>query len=408
MASSTPSSCSSSLHSRSESQGSVGVASVPFDHQNVVGADGLGPLGIFGVGVDIGGTLTKIVYFEDGSDNLSEESAQFKQHVRAMLESEQTYGETGHRDDQFDFFSSQLQGRFCFMYFETRTMDGFLEMIKQENILRPSTVLCATGGGARKYAKAIRELLGIDLARTDELQCLIDGVNLILQQPIPELYKINHRDYLETRDRHYFDNRSDLFPLLLVNIGSGVSILKVNADGTHQRVGGTAIGGATFYGLAASITDCASFDDALNLAAEGDSRNVDLLVGDIYGGDYEEYGLTSKTVAASMGKLVRPKDRAKARDADVARGLLDCVTNNIGSLALLHARQQGLNHVVFAGNFLRGNDISMVRLTAAFEFWSKGEMTAMFLRHEGYLGAIGALAYGAAQRTTCGAQTGRR
>jgi len=34
---------------------------------------------------------------------------------------------------------------------------------------------------------------------------------------------------------------------------------------------------------------------ALNLAAEGDASNVDLLVGDIYGGDYEEYGLTSST-----------------------------------------------------------------------------------------------------------------
>jgi len=38
-----------------------------------------------------------------------------------------------------------------------------------------------------------------------------------------------------------------------------------------------------------------------------------------------------ETVAASMGKLVRPKDRAKATPPDVARGLLDCVTNNIVS-----------------------------------------------------------------------------
>jgi hypothetical protein len=29
-----------------------------------------------------------------------------------------------------------------------------------------------------------------------------------------------------------------------------------------------------------------------------------------------------------------------------------------GSLALLHAQQHGLSHVVFAGNFLRGNDVS--------------------------------------------------
>ena len=89
-----------------------------------------------------------------------------------------------------------------------------------------------------------------------------------------------------------------------------------------------------------------------------------------------------------MGKLVRPKDREAASPADLARGLLDCVTNNVvgptpsavvgedaskpsiphatcpspsppqGSLAMMHAKQQNVEHVVFAGNFLRSNDIS--------------------------------------------------
>ena len=43
--------------------------------------------------------------------------------------------------------------------------------------------------------RVIRELLGVELARTDELQCLIDGVNMVLQEPQPQLYRINHRDY---------------------------------------------------------------------------------------------------------------------------------------------------------------------------------------------------------------------
>jgi hypothetical protein len=38
-----------------------------------------------------------------------------------------------------------------------------------------------------------------------------------------------------------------------------------------------------------------------------------------------------------MGKLVRPKDRAKATPPDVARGLLDCVTNNIVGLKGMHS-----------------------------------------------------------------------
>lgn len=64
-------------------------------------------------------------------------------------------------------------------------------------------------------------------------------------------------------------------------------------DGTHQRVGGSSFGGATFYGLCALITGVDNFDAAMALAEKGDASNVDLLVGDIYGGDYDEYGLSS-------------------------------------------------------------------------------------------------------------------
>ena len=108
-----------------------------------------------------------------------------------------------------------------------------------------------------------------------------------------------------------------------------MSILRVNSDGTHERVGGTSLGGATFFGLCALTTQCASFSDALRLAEEGVASNVDLLVSDIYGGDYEEYGLTGGTVAASMGKLIRPDVVSTARPQDVARGILDAITNNI-------------------------------------------------------------------------------
>ena len=59
---------------------------------------------------------------------------------------------------------------------------------------------------------------------------------------------------------------------------------------------------------------------------------------DIYGGPYEEFGLPGSTVASSLGKLVKPEVREKAQAEDVARALLEAITNNIGSLALLHAR----------------------------------------------------------------------
>jgi len=47
--------------------------------------------------------------------------------------------------------------------------------------------------------------------------------------------------------------------------------------------------------------------------------------------------------------------------------------------------------VVFTGNYLTNNKMSMQMLTYAMDYWSKGTIQSIFLRHEGYCGALGAL-----------------
>ena len=44
--------------------------------------------------------------------------------------------------------------------------------------------------------------------------------------------------------------------------------------------------------------------------------------------------------------------------------------------------KQNIERVVFVGNFLRGNVISMKLLAYAMDYWSKGTMKALFLNHE--------------------------
>ena len=43
---------------------------------------------------------------------------------------------------------------------------------------------------------------------------------------------------------------------------------------------------------------------------------------------------------------------------------------------------QKIERVVFVGNFLRVNTISMKLLAYAMEYWSNGAMKALFLEHE--------------------------
>ena len=69
-----------------------------------------------------------------------------------------------------------------------------------------------------------------------------------------------------------------------MNIGSGVSILKITAPGKYERVSGSSVGGGTYWGLCRMLMSGAtSYEALLNLAEQGDAEEVDMLVRDIYG-----------------------------------------------------------------------------------------------------------------------------
>lgn len=196
----------------------------------------------------------------------------------------------------------------------------------------------------------------------------------------------------------------------MVNIGSGVSILKVNSASSFERVSGSSVGGGTYWGLCRLLTDCGSYEEVLDLAETGDATEIDMLVRDIYGGDCKyllflilnvvphPYGgnldkgmnLNGAMVASSFGKLVmkdHPTEGVKQEDLAIA--LLMMITNNIGQVAFLNAKLHNCTKIFFVGSFLRYNSISCRRLSFAIDFWSGRQMEALFLEHEGYFGALG-------------------
>jgi len=187
---------------------------------------------------------------------------------------------------------------------------------------------------------------------------------------------------------------SSSYPYLVVIIGTGVSILRVDGPRKHERISGSTIGGGTYLGLCRLLTDMEDYQDVMNLAACGDPSKVDMTVGDIYGKNsnaLEKLGLPEWLVASSFGKLVTKEDPASdLRQEDLARALLIMVTNNIGQVAYLNAQLHNTSRLYFVGNFLRHNNISQRRLAYAIDYWSKGKMEALFLEHEGYFGALGA------------------
>lgn len=88
-------------------------------------------------------------------------------------------------------------------------------------------MLHATGGGALKYAARVKQETGIDLLPQDEMRCLIHGLNFLLLEVPYAVFTYSARTPMQFHDSHL---RSGRFPYLLVNIGSGVSILHVRAS----------------------------------------------------------------------------------------------------------------------------------------------------------------------------------
>ena len=130
------------------------------------------------------------------------------------------------------------------------------------------------------------------------------------------------------------------------------------------------------------------------MSENGNNFQVDMSVGDIYGGAYDKFNLSARTVASSFGKIPSlSEDHTRIADADIARSLLIMITQNIGQIAYLNACIHQTKRIFFVGNFLRHNKISCRTLAYAIHFWSKGEMEAQFCLHEGYLGALGAFLY---------------
>ncbi|XP_067643965.1 pantothenate kinase 3 isoform X2 [Eurosta solidaginis] len=346
-------------------------------------------------GMDIGGTLTKLVYFEpkDITADEQDQEAEILRNIRRYLTKNSAYGKTGHRDTHLQMDNVEIRkrrGSLHFIRFQTTDMNNFLSLAKQKGMAELVTTVCATGGGAYKFENEFRQQVNMKLAKFDELDTLIKGILFAeIQNPTECYFYENARDIMKCEKRAF--DFSKPYPFILVNVGSGVSILAVYGPDNYKRVSGTSLGGGTFLGLCCLLTGCNSFEEAIQLATKGDNRKVDKLVRDIYGGDYDRFGLTGDLVASSFGQMHIEDKRCSVSREDLANATLVTITNNIGSIARMCALNEKMDKVVFVGNFLRVNPISMKLLAYAMEFWSNGTLKALFLEHEGYFGALGCL-----------------
>ncbi len=173
------------------------------------------------------------------------------------------------------------------------------------------------------------------------------------------------------------EGRAPAEPFVLALLGTGTAFAAVR-DGSVAHLGGTALGGGSFNGIARRINSALTYDAMIAGASRGDRRNVDTMVSDAYPGGIGRIGpdLTAAHLAADGGS-----------PEDVLAALLNMHGENIAQIAASRARIAGLSRVVLAGGFAHNNAALVASITS---------MAAMFgiavdvSPAPGYAGAIGA------------------
>jgi type II pantothenate kinase len=216
-----------------------------------------------------------------------------------------------------------------------------------------------TGGGASQLA----ERLGLAGAPVNEFQAWAAGARAILQRrgrPAPERF-------------------------LLVSVGTGTSAMLVE-EARAVRVGGTALGGGTLSGLAVALLGTSDFDAVTQLAREGDRRQVDLLVRDIY--PSHALPLPGDLNAASFAKLALRSEAGPPNRRDLAHAIAGLVGENVALICGGLAAAAGVSRIAYGGTTLRNNPaITDILLALA----PAHACEATILEDGEFTGALGAL-----------------
>lgn len=198
-------------------------------------------------------------------------------------------------------------GRLNFIKFETTDLSSCIDFIStlisssaESNrvpieVMKQNVKIMATGGGAHMFHERLRDELGVEVRREEEMECLVLGLGFVMEVPnevfwysdelvqaishphsTPALPPTDDFPRPSPNPPQYslsFDANptSAQFPCLLVNIGSGVSIIKVDDYGKFERISGTSLGGGTLWGLLSLLTGAKSFDGAWRALGRGRS-----------------------------------------------------------------------------------------------------------------------------------------
>ncbi|KAH0571577.1 Pantothenate kinase 4 [Spironucleus salmonicida] len=338
------------------------------------------------VSIDLGGTLMKLcIYIPD----------------KYLFKVQQQFIHLF--QPQHSFTSHVIRGKFLFFFFQQTDFNMLINFLNVHNFpFSYKKELRCTGGGAVKFRTQLLERTNFDsISQFDEIQSLHKGMMFLtglklknevytllgkapvscLQQPhrlnFDSRFFENHQpsDAIQQKINWFQHSQSAslskyvydvswLYPCLLVQIGSGISILHVTQQNI-VRVDGSALGGGVFLNLAKLLTHC-EFDQLLKLETQGHASKLQFN-------------------GAQFSAPIFQNEFAKA---DVVAALAEMVSENAAQLACLNCKIKHLTRVVFAGGFISNQPVVQESIQRVL---AENGIDGIFLSHDAVLGSIGAL-----------------
>ncbi len=141
---------------------------------------------------------------------------------------------------------------------------------------------------------------------------------------------------------------SGLNEAIVVSLGTGTAIIHAkktsNGGVSTDYMGGTGVGGGTLIGLSKKILGVDTIEHIEELCDTGDLGNIDLRVKDL-AKKHKYPGMNDELTAANFGNV-----SDIATSSDIALGIVNMVAETIATTAIFAARSHSVKEIVLTGN----------------------------------------------------------
>ena len=171
-------------------------------------------------------------------------------------------------------------------------------------------------------------------------------------------------------------------PFVAVSAGTGTAC--VYFDGKNfNHLGGISVGGGTFQGLLKHLIMTKDENDIEKLAASGDRKQLDLLIGDVV----NEIGSLHPEVTAS--NFAKARNLENLSQNDIAASVSNMIGEVIGTISYLNALLCGESEVFFLGRVTL-NDVVKSGVEDRLKL---ANVKGLFKQNREYGNVLGALSY---------------